>query len=51
MPKDIVNGKNLDKNKKKQICFNYKLDWENALVNSIGKAPFTGPNKTLVNTL
>ena len=34
----------------KAFCW-YKIDWQIAFVTSIGKGPFTGHNKALVNTL
>ena len=36
------------KKEKKKLCW-YKFNWENAIVNSIGKRPFTGAKKNLVN--
>ena len=35
---------------KKIFCY-HKLDWENGLLNWVGKGPFNGHNKALVNTL
>ena len=47
-----MDGNNVDKSKKEKKCWSlHKPNWENYLVNSIGKGPFTGPNKALVNTL
>ena len=36
---------------KNKFWADHKLNWENALIISIGKGPFAGPNKVLVNTL
>ena len=36
---------------KNKFWAEHKLSWENALINSIGKEPFAGLNKVLVNTL
>ena len=36
---------------KNKFCAEHKLNWENALIISIGKGLFAGPNKVLVNTL
>lgn len=51
--KKIVNEKNIGKKKKEKIKFDclHELNWGNALVNSIRKEPFTGPNKALVNII
>ena len=48
-----VNGKNMDtkEKEKNKFCCLHKFYWENASVNSIGKEPFTGPSKALVNTM
>ena len=36
---------------KNKFWAEHKLNWENALINSIGKGLFAGPNKVLVITL
>ena len=41
----------LEQKRKKFFCYQHKLNWENAFVNSIENGPFTNPNKALVNTL
>ena len=48
-----MNEKNIEKKNNKEnkkLCCQHKLNWENALVNSIEKGLFTDPNKGLVNT-
>ena len=46
-----VNRKHVNTKKEKQICCLHKLNWENVLVNSIGKGPFTSHAEALVNIL
>ena len=45
--KTIVNGRNIDKTKKKKNCCQHKLILKNDLLNSNSKGPFTSPYKTL----
>ena len=41
----------LHKKEKHKFCCQRELNWENTLVNSIGKGLFTNLNKALVNAL
>ena len=49
--KNFANKKYIGRNKKKFFCCQYKLNWKNAIENSLGKWLFSDPNKALVNIL
>ena len=52
LPKKIEWKERWHKQKwKSKFWAEHKLNWENALINSIGKGLFAGFNKVLVNTL